>query len=147
MNESVAITASDLELEPVFTVSAGTSIVEAARLLAANRCGTLLVDRVPLAEITDHDLVRALARDARRDLPVGELVTDAPMFVDHDARVETVVAAMLHEHRRSVVVVDRGRGAVVGLLTLAVAMSAVLGGPSWLGALRVALQIESTSQR
>jgi CBS domain-containing protein len=107
---------------------------EAARILATTGEGTLLVDTDPLSEITEQNIVRAAAIGATDDIALSDLRLDAPDFVRPDTAIDHATSIMLAGGRRSLIVVDEGRP--VGLLTLAAAIG--LGGPSWLGALRIA---------
>ena len=141
MSDGSRITPGELELEPAVRVGAATPLADAARILTSTGLDTLLVDTVPLTEVTEHDVVRAVAAGLGPDTAVIDVVHETPLFVDHHTTLDRIVQAMLREHRRSVVVVD-GAGHVLGMLTLAVAIAAVVEGPPWLGALRVALGIE-----
>ncbi len=143
VSETSCITLAELQLEPVVRVSPDTSVREVARILAATRLSTVLVDTIPPSEITDHDMVRALAAGLPGDAPVSDAVCDEPLFVRRNARVDRVLEVMLREQRHAVVVVD-DNGAVTGLLSLSVAVTALTDGPPWLGALRVALRIDGS---
>ena len=101
------------------------------------------MDTLPPSEITDRDMVRALAAGVPADAPVVEAVCDQPFFVHRHVRVDRVLDVMLREQRHAVIVVDDS-DAVVGMLTLTAAVAALVEGPPWLGALRVALRIDGT---
>lgn len=124
-------------------ISAETAIVEAARLLAEVGIDTLLVDTVPATEITESDIVRAIANGLPAGTPVIEAVRERPLFVDRNTTLDLVVEAMIANRRSSVVVIEGD--VVLGMLTLDVAVTVLLEGPPWLGALRVALRIDGGS--
>ena len=144
MDDTRHVTAAELGLEPVLRVAPDLHLVEAARLLVGAGVDTLLVDTAPPTEVTEHDFVRALAEGVAPATPVHDLVREAALFVDHNVRVDRIVELMLGARRHGVVIVDES-GHVLGMLTLPVAVAALLGGPPWLGALRVALRIDGTT--
>ncbi len=141
MEPSYRIYVSDLVLEDVVCVEPLLTLNEAARLLATTGVGTLVVDTQPLTELTERDVVRALALGATGDTPVLDVVRGAPDFVRPDALFEDAAGLLLDASRLSVVVVDEGRP--VGVLTLPAVVAALSGGASWIAALRGALQIET----
>jgi CBS domain-containing protein len=141
MSESPRITVAEIQLEPVVRVSPAATVREVARILTATRVATVIVDTLPPSEITDRDVVRALAAGVPADASIEEAVREEPLFVHRQIRVDRVLDVMLREQRHAVVVVD-DNNSVVGLLTLAVAITALVDGPPWLGALRVALRID-----
>lgn len=140
MQDSADITPAELELEPVVRIAAATTLREAAEVMMAAGVDTLVVDTTPVSEITEHDLVRALASEIPGDAPVAAAVRTAALFVEHNVSVGNIVSLMLHERRHAVIVVDHD-GVVLGLLSLRVAVAVLFEGPPWLGALRVALHI------
>ena len=141
MKAMCRIYVSDLVLEPVVCVAPLFTLQEAARLLATTGVGTLVVDAQPLTELTERDLVRALALGASGETPVLDVVRGAPDFVRPDARFEDAASVLLDASRPSVVVVDEGRP--VGVLTLSAVITALSGGVSWVGAFRSALHVET----
>ena len=124
----------DVALVPAVRVSPRSSLRVAARILATTGEGTLLVDTDPVSEITEQNIVRAAAIGATDDTALSDLRLDAPDFVRPDTAIDHATSIMIAGGRRSLLVVDEGRP--VGLLTLAAAIG--FGGPSWLGALRIA---------
>jgi CBS domain-containing protein len=141
VDRAAKITPAELELEPVVRVSPDTPLHEAARLLAAGDVDTVLVDTVPPTEITEADVVRAVAFGVPASSPVVDAVHERALFVGRDVPVADIVALMLHARRHGVVIID-DHGVVLGMLRLPVAVAVLLEGPPWLGALRVALGIE-----
>jgi CBS domain-containing protein len=84
--------------------------------------------------------VEAIARGAGGGASLLAVAGRAPDFVRPDMLIEDVAALMLATGRDSVVVVVEGEP--VGLLRLPAVIGALLGGSSWIGALRIALHIE-----
>ncbi|MBO0840560.1 MAG: CBS domain-containing protein [Sciscionella sp.] len=79
-------------------------------------CGT---DGVLKGMLTDRDIVvRALA-DSKdpRGIPAGELATGTPLYVEADARVEEVLAAMARHQVRRMPVIENGQ--LVGIVAQA----------------------------
>lgn len=141
MKSMCRIYVSDLILEPIVCVAPRLTLQEAARLLATTGVGTLVVDTRPLTELTERDLVRAVATGATGATPVRDVVRGAPDFVRPDTRFEDAAGVLLNASRPSVVVVDEGRP--LGVLTLAAVIAALSGGVSWVGAFRSALHVET----
>jgi signal-transduction protein with cAMP-binding, CBS, and nucleotidyltransferase domain len=134
---------ADLTIDPIAHVSPDVSLQEVARLLATRGADVLVVDTTPVTEITERDIVRALALGTDPGTPVGKVECFPPEFVQRDTSLHDVLATLLVTGRRSLVVVE-GR-VPVGVVRLPVVVAASFGGASWLGALRVALRIEGTA--
>jgi CBS domain-containing protein len=141
MEPNYRIHVSDLVLENVVCVPPPLTLKEAARLLAMTGVGTLVVDTQPLTELTERDVVRALALGATGDTPVFDVVRGTPDFVRADALFEDAAGLLLDTSRPSVVVVEEGRP--VGVLSLPTVIAALSGGVSWIAALRSALRVET----
>ncbi len=139
--EAPHILVGDLNVVHVVRVAPEMTLQEAARLLATSGAGTLVVDTTPLSELTEHDVVRAVAVGAPCDTKLADLARPLPGFVRPDAHLKEIASLLFESGRRSVVIID-DQGQPVGLLNLPSVTSALLGGPSWLGALRVALRVE-----
>jgi signal-transduction protein with cAMP-binding, CBS, and nucleotidyltransferase domain len=135
---------SDLELSPVVFVRAAASLREVAQLLADTGASSLLVSAHEIFEVTVDDVVRAFAAGIDCNEPVSTIDLREPAVVQCDAVVSEAVAAMV-ALRRSSIVVERD-GHPVGALSLAYGIAALLGGETWVGAFRVALQMEGTSR-
>lgn len=131
----------DLDVTNVVRIAPQTTIQEAARLLAATGVGTLVVDSTPLSEFSEHDAVRAIALGIDGATPVCDLVQTNPCFARLDTHIPNVAAELLSTGRHSVVVLDHD-DEPVGLLRLSSITTAMLGGTSWVAALRVALRVE-----
>lgn len=101
------------------TASPGTTISEAARLMARHAVGSLIIvdgDRL-VGLVTDRDLVlRALARNLTPDTRVDAVMSMNVIALDAGADVRDALRAFsLHAVRR-LPIVDHGR--VTGLLSL-----------------------------
>jgi signal-transduction protein with cAMP-binding, CBS, and nucleotidyltransferase domain len=139
--QASTVRVADVELEPLVIVGAGSSLAIVARCIDGSALGTVLVDTDPLSECTDRDLVRAMARDVDPATPVASLPLEPPLFVRTATPLTDALDAMWCENRASVLVIGRD-GTPIGFLSAAVAFATLREGPSWLGALKVALQIE-----
>jgi CBS domain-containing protein len=138
--DPTCMTVSDLELEPVACVQPGTSLAQAARVLAATGLGVLAIETVPLVEVTEADVVEALASGRSPVTQLVDISRAAPQFVRPDTSADDAAAIMVVTGRRALIVVDEGRA--LGAITLRSAIGALWGGKSWLGALRIALHVE-----
>jgi CBS domain-containing protein len=114
--------------------------MEAACVLAETGLGTLVVDTEPLSEITDHDLVRALADGAQPDTLVCNLERSDPLFVGLDTPATDAARIMLAAGRRSLVVVSGMQP--IGAITFVEVHGALWGASSWLAAFGLALHAE-----
>lgn len=139
--ETGCLHVSDLVLSPVVRVSPHLHLKGAARVLAATGVGTLVVDSDPMTEVSEHDIVRAVALGAATTDEIVDIVRDRPDFVGTDTPVEIAAQVLLDAGRRGVIVVDDA-GTPVGVLTLAPVITAIVGRASWIGALRIALEID-----
>jgi predicted transcriptional regulator len=130
----------DLAIDPVIRVSPNVPLREAARLLAMTSADVLVLDTTPVAEMTERDVVRAIALGIDPATRVADVEREAPELVLRNTPLKNVMAVFLATGRRTLVVVDDG--VPVGMIRLPMAVTATFGGGSWLGALRVALRIE-----
>lgn len=106
----------------VFTATADERVLAAARRMAAERVGTLVVldpARRPVGLVTDRDLVvRVLAAGkAAETTAVGEIMTRDPKVMLEDGPIEAALRLMHAGGFRRVPVVDRD-GVLVGILGL-----------------------------
>jgi len=138
--ESTHTVIGDLDIRPVVRVSADTSVLEAATLLAETGAETLVVDTEPLSEMTERDLIAALGNGVGVETPLSEISRPAPVFVQRETRAEDAVTIMVVTGRRSLVVVDGGRP--LGVITLPCVVTVLWSGTSWMGALRGVLHLE-----
>ena len=131
------ITVAELELGSVINVAPDTTLTEAARMLVATGAGTLVVESRPLAELTEHDLIAAVAREMPMDTAVASIARPPTQFVDGATTVDDVAAFMLATGRRTLVVARGGRP--IGIAGCRSVMAGLLGPTSWLGAFGLAL--------
>ena len=131
---------ADLAIRPFVRIPSDCSVENAARLLAATTAGTLVLDLVPVAELTERDIVAAIANGATPDTVVADVARAAPEFVGPETSVDEVAAIMFATGRGALVVVDAG--CPLGVVELRDVAAALWGGISWLGALRIALRVE-----
>ena len=131
----------DLDVVHVDRVAPDITLQDAARILATTGAGTLVVDTCPLSEFTEYDVVRAIALGSTCATKLGDIVRPKPGFVHGDAQVPDIAAVLLKSGRHSVVIIDND-DEPVGRIDLASITAAMLGGPSWIGALRIALRVE-----
>ena len=115
----------DVCIRDVVVARSGTTVLEAARLMAQNHVGNLVVvedvngRRVPVGIITDRDIVRNVVAEGLDagvftlgDLGVRELVT-----VAEDQGIYECMQQMRINGIRRVPVVDR-KGGLVGIISL-----------------------------
>lgn len=133
---------ADVPIEPVACISPEATIEQAARLLVASRHGVCVVDAEPPWELSECDIVHAIAAGRAPDTTLGKLRTDAPDFVRPDTAAEDAAASMIVTGLRAVVVVDEGRP--LGVVQLRDVVSALWGAKSWSTAFRIALHLDST---
>jgi signal-transduction protein with cAMP-binding, CBS, and nucleotidyltransferase domain len=104
---------------PGVTVPPQSSVAEAARLMAYEGVGSVLVvsDGRPLGIVTDRDLaLRVVARELPMTTPVGEVMCTELVTVNSGDEVDVAFATFRrHPIRRLPVVAD---GEVVGMLTV-----------------------------
>jgi CBS domain-containing protein len=138
--ETLQALIADLEVRPVARIAPDASLADAARVVAETDGGAVIVDTIPITEVTEHDIVGALARGAMPDTPICECAHAAPDFVRPDTTAEDAAMIMIVSGRGDLIVVDEGRP--IGIIRLHTVASALWGASSWLGALRVALHVE-----
>lgn len=142
VTEPGCITVRDLAIEPFVRIPMSATLRNAARLLAVSGAGTLLVESDgTFVTLTDGDVVRMVAAGADPSVPLSELTLQAPLLATPDTSVQAALRALVDARSWNVVVVDDGNHPL-GLVSLATLLEALIGGPPWLGALRLALRIE-----
>ena len=103
----------------VLTAAAGTTIAEAASLMAQRRVGSAMVmegERL-LGIFTERDIVKALSQDgSATHQSIGHWMTRAPQTVSPDATVEEALRRMVDGGFRHLPVVEDGR--VIGMLSM-----------------------------
>jgi CBS domain-containing protein len=135
---------ADVEIEPIVCVSAQASLVEVARVLDRVRSGMILVQSDELIIVTEHDVVRALANGRALDTPVVHIAGRGLLAVHPSTALTTALRHMLDQDVPALAVVD-AQDHRVGLLTLRAVLAGLLAPLPWVGALRLALHLESDS--
>jgi CBS domain-containing protein len=133
---------ADLPIEPVACLSPEATIEQAARVLVATHHGVLVVEGEPPWELSERDIVDAIAAGQAPTTKLQELRGDAPEFLRPDTPAEDAAASMIMTGHRALVVVDEGRP--LGVVQLREVVSALWGAKSWSTAFRVALHLDTT---
>ena len=133
---------ADLPIEPVACVAPDATIEQAARVLVATRHGVLVVEGAPPWELSERDIVNAIAAGRAPTTKLRQLRTDAPEFLRPDTPAEDAAASMIMTGHRALVVVDEGRP--LGVVHLREVVSALWGAKSWSTAFRIALHLDTT---
>jgi CBS domain-containing protein len=109
----------DVMTRVVLTAETGTTIAEAASLMAQRRVGSALVvegGRL-LGIFTERDIVKALSQDASAtNQAIGHWMTKHPQTIGSDATVEVALRRMLDGGFRHLPVVDGER--MVGMVSM-----------------------------
>lgn len=109
----------DVMTQVVLTADTGTTIAEAASLMAQRRVGSaLVVDGQRLLGIfTERDIVKALSQDASAThQAIGHWMTRNPQTISSDATIEEALERMLDGGFRHLPVVDDDR--MVGMISM-----------------------------
>jgi predicted transcriptional regulator len=142
VTDAACPTIGDLAIERFVRIGLSATLRNAARLLAVSGIGTLLVESGDgFVTLTDGDVVRMVAAGADPGLAIGELTLEAPLVANRETTVRAAVQGLVDARCWSVVVVDDDNEPM-GLVSLPTLLEALIGGPPWLGALRLALRIE-----
>ena len=83
----------DLDIQPVVRVKPAASVAQVAIVLAETGTETLVVDTEPLSEMTERDLVAALANGATGETLLFDVSRAAPQFVHPATTAEEVLWA------------------------------------------------------
>jgi CBS domain-containing protein len=103
----------------VLTAEVGTTIAEAASLMAQRRVGSALVveGQQLIGIFTERDIVKALSQDASAThQAIGHWMTRHPQTISSDATIDEALQRMLDGGFRHLPVVDAGR--MVGMLSM-----------------------------
>ena len=109
----------DVMTQVVLTAETGTTIAEAASLMAQRRVGSTLVvdDQRLLGIFTERDIVKALSQDASAThQAIGHWMTRNPQTISSDATVDEALRRMLDGGFRHLPVVDGER--MVGMISM-----------------------------
>lgn len=121
-------TLAELVSGPIATVSPTATLRAATELLAADVLGLLVVvrDTTVLGVLSERDVVTALADGADADLVrVGEVASDRPVSLPHDADAAAAATTMLEAEIRHLLVTD-GRDAPLGVVSIRDVLRALL---------------------
>ncbi len=103
----------------VLTAPAGTTIAEAASLMAQRRVGSVLIvedDRL-LGIFTERDIVKALSQDGQAiHQAIGHWMTRDPQSISPTVGLEEALQRMVNGHFRHLPVIEEGR--LVGMLSM-----------------------------
>ena len=107
--------------ETVVTAKPGTSVSEAAKMLAEKRIGTLVISSdgvTPLGILSERDIVRELGNRGGEVLAqtVEKLMTSEPVTCRLEDRADEILQTMTDGRFRHMPVVENGT--LVGLVTL-----------------------------
>ena len=103
----------------VLTAPAGTTVAEAASLMAQRQVGSALVvdGRRLLGIFTERDIVKALSQDAAAtSQAIGHWMTRDPRTVSSEATVEEALRLMVDGRFRHLPVVEDGE--LVGMISM-----------------------------
>jgi CBS domain-containing protein len=110
----------ELMVEPAVTVTADTTLSEAARLMRDGDIGDVIVvdAAMPIGLVTDRDIVvRGVAEDPNPgDMTVGEVFSADLISVRPDDDIDQATALMRKASIRRLPVIDNGQ--LVGVLSL-----------------------------
>lgn len=137
-----SVTVACAPLRPVISVTPSSTIADCARVAARTDADLLVVETQPLTAVTREALAEAIVSGVDVDASIVALAA-TPVHTALHHSLADVVRVMAIDRVRAVLVVDDG-GELAGVLSLADAVAALVSGPQWLGALRVALHIEAT---
>jgi len=110
----------------LLTVTAATSLSEAAREMEERGVGAVLVLAGERLEgvFTERDVLRAVARGQVGEASVGDFMTPHPETIEPDETTEHAAVLMIHGGFRHLPVVEAGK--VVGILSIRDLMRSVL---------------------
>lgn len=114
------VTVGTLMKKELVTVDAGTSVVEAAKLMKACHVGSVLVsqDRKVVGIVTESDIVRKFVGADRVPyfIPVKEIMS-SPVLGIEERRPITEAADLMNKHRTRHLGVTK-EGALVGVVSV-----------------------------
>jgi CBS domain-containing protein len=109
----------DVMTQVVLTAETGTTIAEAASLMAQRRVGSALVmegSRL-IGIFTERDIVKALSQDSSAiHQGIGHWMTKKPQTIPSDATTDEALRRMLDGGFRHLPVMDSGR--MVGMISM-----------------------------
>lgn len=117
--------------EGVLTVASNAKVSEAARILAENRIGCLVVSddgaKTAVGILSERDIVRELSKvgSGCLDMEVGTYMTANVVTCTAESSVQDILATMTRGRFRHMPVVEKD-GQLIGLVTLGDAVKAQL---------------------
>jgi CBS domain-containing protein len=132
---------ADVGILPVVVLHEQATLEAAAQAILRSRSPAVLVGRRN-AILTEHDIVRAVARADTPQAAVGPFATPDPVMIGPGATALEAIDAMMRYGHRVLVVHDGTEP--IGFVTLLDACTALLAHrdvPTWLTGLRVALRV------
>lgn len=139
---SPTVRVCDVRLFPAVVLHERDTLEDAAQAMLRSRAPAVLVG-ARNAILTEHDIVRAVARADTPGAAVAPFATPDPVSIDPCATaLEAIDAMMRHGHR--VLLVHDGHEPVgfISLLDACATLLAHRDVPTWLTGLRVALRVE-----
>ncbi len=136
---TVRLTLMDAPLAGIVRVGPEASLVDVACTLAKTGHGALIVDTQPIGEVTDDDLIAALAGGATGAHRVCDITRAPSRFVPAGMSLADALQEMIVTGRRSLVVFDDDRP--LGVANFADVVGTLWRRPSWLGAFGKALHL------
>jgi len=118
---------SEIMKRDVIAVSSGTSIREAAEIMAKHGIGSVIVlnrDGAPLGIFTERDLVKAVAKGVGLDAPIDDVMSRNLVVIQQDESAVSAAMKMIENGIRHLPVVD-DKGRLVGIISIRDVLSAV----------------------
>jgi len=112
----------DIIQRPPVTIPAGTSMLDAAKLMVENNMGLLVIynarDKTKLAGVvSERDILKGIASGRQLTSPIDEVSTKQVVTVKASSEVAEAAKAMNKHRIRHVVVVDE-QGKLVGVVSM-----------------------------
>ncbi len=112
----------DIVQRPLISITAGRTLLEAARLMVENNMGLLVIsdpkDKTkPAGVISERDIIRAIGSGRKLDTSIDEVCTKQVITVRASSEVAEAAKAMNKHHIRHVVVVDE-QEKLVGVVSM-----------------------------
>ena len=113
---------SHIVTRPLITITAGRTVLDAAKLMLENNIGLLVIiqdqnSSRAVGVISERDIIRAIASGRTLTIPVDEVCTKRVITVHGNSDVAEAAKAMNKNKIRHVVVVD-GNGKPIGVVSM-----------------------------
>jgi len=115
---TVRLTARDVMQTPVVTVSPGTKLVDAVRLLDEREIGSVVVaeDERPVGIVTDADVVHQFVVGSAPETPVRDVMQTPVVTTTVDTPIDDLAATIREERVKKLPVCDAD-GCLAGIVT------------------------------